>query len=88
MAHASTEAGALRSTITALANAAAAADAGIQRYDDLGGADFFGEYLADAEGNPTTDVTVAEFVTGIETVRLLLKALTPEVRASIAKLRI
>lgn len=87
MAHPSNEINKLRSIVTQLSDAQAAAGTQLRFIDLLGGGTFAAAYLVDAEGNPTTDITLTEFATGTAALAAVLSSITPEQAAAIAKLR-
>ena len=88
MAQPSTEVQRFRQQVTALANDLATVGHQAQVISDLGGQDFVAAYLMDAAGEPTTDITLTEFITAYGALAQLLGSVTPEARAAIGKLRI
>lgn len=88
MAHASQEIGRLRQKVTQLSDAQAEAAAQLHMIDLLGNGAFVASYLVDAEGNPTTDITLAEFAAGAQALGEVLGGITPQQAAAIAKLRV
>lgn len=88
MAHPSQEIGKLRSVVTQLSDAQAAAGAQLRMIQLLGNGTFMAEYLVDAEGNPTTDISLADFQAATEALEAVLGGITPTQAAAIAKLRV
>lgn len=88
MAQPSTEVQRFRQRVTALADDLAAVGHQAQVISDLGGERFVAAYLVDAAGEPTTDITIGEFMQAYSALARLLGAVTPEARAAIGKLRI
>jgi hypothetical protein len=58
----------------------------LQRYGDFGRA-FYDAYLTDADGNPTTDISAADFHTACATLAAMAQGLTQGQRLAIAKMR-
>lgn len=87
MAHPSQEIGKLRNIVTQLSDAQAAAGSQLRFIDLLGNGEFVATYLQDTEGNPTTDITLADFAAGTAALSAVLSAITPSQAAAIAKLR-
>lgn len=58
------------------------------KYVDLGGQDFVKQYLLDEQGEPVTDITVEEFVTGVANLQELLAWLDAGHRSALRKLSI
>lgn len=87
MAHPSQEIGKLRNIVTQLSDAQAAAGSQLRFIDLLGNGEFVATYLQDTEGNPTTDITLADFAAGTAALSAALSAITPSQAAAIAKLR-
>lgn len=87
MAHPSQEISKLRTVITQLSDAQAAAASQLHFIDLLGNGAFVSQYLVDAEGNPTTDITLADFAAGTAALAAVLGGITPAQAAAIAKLR-
>lgn len=88
MAQPSTEVQRFRQRVTALADDLAAVGHQAQVISDLGGERFVAAYLVDAVGEPTTDITIGEFMQAYGALARLLDAVTPDARAAIGKLRI
>lgn len=88
MAQPSTEVQRFRQQVTGLANDLAAVGHQLQVISDLGGQEFVAEFLMDADGKPTTDITLQEFVAAYGALAALIGSVTPEARAAIGKLRI
>ena len=86
MAQASTTVNQIRDGVTNLLAALETVPALNNKYVDLGGQDFVKQYLLDAEGNPVTDLTPDEFVTGIANLQELLTWLDAGHRAALMKL--
>lgn len=86
MAQASTTVNQIRDGVTNLLSALETVPALNNKYVDLGGQDFVKQYLLDGEGNPVTDITVDEFVTGIANLQELLAWLNAGHRAALVKL--
>lgn len=88
MAQPSTEIQKLRQNVTGLSDAQAQAANQLHFIQLLGNGAFVATYLQDADGNPTTDITLAEWVAGVTALAQVLGGITPEQAAAIAKLRI
>ena len=88
MAHPSNEISKLRNIVTQLSDAQAAAATQLRFIELLGGPEFVAKYLVDDEGNPTTDITVEEFLGGMSALAHILGGITPEQSAAVAKLRV
>lgn len=87
MAHPSQKIGKLRAVVTELSDAQAAAGAQLRMIELLGNGQFVAGYLVDAEGNATTDITLADFAAGTAALAAVLGGITTEQAAAIAKLR-
>lgn len=88
MAHPSNEIGKLRSIVTQLSDAQAAAATQLRFIELLGNGEFVAAYLVDAEGHPTTDITLTEFAAGMTALAQILGSITPAQSAAVAKLRV
>lgn len=88
MAQASTTVVQIRQGVTNILEALETVPALNDKYVDLGGQDFVKLYLNDEAGNPVTDITVDEFVTGIANLQELLVWLNAGHRAALRKLSI
>lgn len=88
MAQPSTEVQRFRQQVTGLANDLAAVGHQLQVISDLGGQEFVADFLMDADGQPTTDITLENFMVAYNVLAALLGSVTPEARAAIGKLRI
>lgn len=88
MAQASTTVVQIRQGVTRLLESLETVPALNDKYVDLGGQDFVKEYLNNAAGEPVTDITVDEFVTGIANLQELLVWLDAGHRAALRKLSI
>lgn len=86
MAQPSTVVNQIRDGVTNLLNALETVPALNNKYVDLGGQDFVKQYLLDEEGNPVTDISVDEFVTGIANIQELQTWLNAGHRAALMKL--
>lgn len=86
MAQASTTVNQIRDGVTNLLQALETVPALNNKYVDLGGQDFVKQCLLDGEGQPVTDITVDEFVTGIANLQELLAWLDAGHRAALMKL--
>lgn len=92
MAQASTITNVVRQRTTTLLDAVGEVQSIVDLFEDPGANDaarqvFFETYLKDGEGNPTTDVTWAEFAAGAVALRALRTWLTTN-RPALSKLRI
>lgn len=88
MAQASTEINKFRSQVTALADQLARTQHALQIIADLGGQTFVAPYLVGPEGEPTTDITLEQFLTGYGALAGLLMGLSDAERSAIGVLRI
>lgn len=86
MAQPSTIVNEIRDGITSLLRELEKVPAINNKYVDLGGTDFVKQYLLDDQGQPITDLTVDEFVTGISNIQELLVWLDAGHRAALMKL--
>lgn len=86
MAQPSTVVNEIRDGVTALLRVLETVPAINNKYVDLGGTDFVKQYLLDDQGQPITDLTVDEFVTGISNIQELLAWLDSGHRAALMKL--
>jgi hypothetical protein len=87
MAQPSTITNEIRRDLTKVLDALVLLDSINDKYVWLGGQPFFEAYLEDAQGDPTTDITTAEFVTAIASVQTMLTWLDTN-GPSLSKLRI
>lgn len=88
MAQPSQEINKLRNIVTNLSDAQAAAGTQLRFIDLLGNGEFVAQYLVDANGEPTTDITLEEFLGGMSALATILGSITPEQSAAVAKLRL
>ena len=88
MAQPSQEINKLRMIVTNLSDAQAAAGTQLRFIELLGGPEFVAKYLRDEQGEPTTDITLEEFVGGMSALAHILGSITPEQSAAVAKLRL
>lgn len=88
MAQASTTVVQIRQGVTSLLTALETVPSLNNKYVDLGGQDFVKQYLNDEAGQPVTDITVDEFVTGIANLQELLTWLDAGHRSALRKLSI
>lgn len=88
MAQQSTEIQKLRQSVTTLSDAQAVAGNQLRFIELLGNGAFVAEYLVNAEGNPTTDISLDEWAAGVTALGQVLGGITPQQAAAIAKLRI
>ena len=88
MAQPSQEINKLRNIVTNLSDAQAAAGTQLRFIELLGGPEFVAKYLVDANGEPTTDITLEEFLAGMAALARILGSITPEQSAAVAKLRL
>jgi len=86
MAFPSNEVNLLRDQFTELSEDFTRLALALQRYNDFG-VEFYNSYLVDADGNPTTDITAADFHTACQVLGALAASLTQEQRLAIAKMR-
>mgnify|MGYP000850451514 CR=1 FL=1 len=86
MAHVSTEVNDIRDKFTQLSNDFMSLSVVLQRYQDFG-QDYYTAYLQDGEGNPTTDITAAEFHGAVQVLAGMAASLTQQQRLTIAKMR-
>lgn len=86
MAQPSTIVNEIRDGVTSLLRSLETVPVINNKYVDLGGADFVKQYLLDEAGEPVTDLTVDEFVTGIANIQELLAWLDAGHRAALMKL--
>lgn len=88
MAHPSNEINRLRQMVTNLSDAQAAVGSQLRFIDQLGNGAFVAAYLQDEQGQPTTDITLAEFAAGIAALTEVLGGISAEQAAAIVKLRV
>ena len=69
-------------------DAQAAAGTQLRFIELLGGPEFVAKYLKDEQGEPTTDITLTEFLEGVAALAHILGSITPEQSAAVAKLRL
>lgn len=87
MAQPSTEINRIRQAVTRLSDTFAEIAPVLQRYNDYGAA-FFDEHLETELGQPTTDVTKADFHSAMTTLTGIIGGLSQADRQAIIKLRI
>lgn len=88
MAQPSQEINKLRNIVTNLSDAQAAAGTQLRFIALLGNEEFVAKYLQDEQGEPTTDITLEEFLGGMAALAHILGSITPEQSAAVAKLRL
>ena len=88
MAQASTTVVQIRQGVTNLLTALETVPSLNNKYVDLGEQDFVKRYLLDEQGEPVTDITVEEFVTGVANLQELLAWLDAGHRSALRKLSI
>lgn len=88
MAQPSQEITKLRNIVTNLSDAQAAAGTQLRFIELLGGGGFVAKYLVNEQGEPTTDITLEEFLAGMAALAHILGSITPEQSAAVAKLRL
>lgn len=86
MAQPSTVVNEIRDGVTALLRSLETVPAINNKYVDLGGSDFVKKYLLDENGEPVTDLTVDQFVTGIANIQELQAWLDAGHRAALMQL--
>lgn len=88
MAQPSQEITKLRNIVTNLSDAQASAGTQLRFIALLGNEGFVAKYLVDANGEPTTDISLTEFLEGMAALAHILDSITPEQSAAVAKLRL
>lgn len=86
MAQPSTITNNIRDNVTDILAALEQVSPTVEKYVDLGGNDFVKQYLLDEQGQPTTDITVDEFVTAMANLQELQAWLNAGHRAALTKM--